>query len=107
MEEEVSSGTVESALLKLLNVLLKSESLDMNEGHGTLVSLSLPPSIYYYNHTMLPTSLYYDGGVLHKSRVLHVSISYTYTLSRQHIYSIQSVRNTCVWSRARTCEMVT
>lgn len=41
-EEEVSSSsTVESALLKLLNVLLKFESLGMNEGHGTLVSLSL------------------------------------------------------------------
>lgn len=47
-EEEVSSSsTVESALLKLLNVLLKFESLGMNEGHGTLVSLSLSlPSIY-------------------------------------------------------------
>ena len=58
-EEEVSSSsTVESALLKLLNVLLKFESLGMNEGHGTLVSLSLfPPFINTITQCCRPPSI--------------------------------------------------
>jgi hypothetical protein len=45
-EEEISSSTIESALLKLLNVLLKSESLGMNEGME-LWSLSLSLSLLH------------------------------------------------------------
>lgn len=58
-EEEVSSSTIESALLKLLNVLLKSESLGMNEGME-LWSLSLslsPPFITTITQCCRPLSI--------------------------------------------------